>query len=49
MYTQGVPRYRKQNDLPPVWHVDDFGDDAKERKPNLYYFAQKIFRPKTGE
>ena len=46
---QGVHGYLKQHNVPHVWHVDGFGHDATEWKGNLYYFAQKIFRSKTGK
>ena len=46
---RGVHGYLKQNNVPHVWHVDGFGHDASEWKPNLYYFATKLFRRTTGE
>jgi len=46
--SQAVHRYLKQNNVPHVWNVDGHGHDAPEWMPNLYYFAQRIFRPSKG-
>jgi enterochelin esterase-like enzyme len=42
--SQGVHEYLKQHNVPHIWHVDDFGHDSAEWKPNLYYFSQRLFR-----
>jgi enterochelin esterase-like enzyme len=42
--SQGVHAYLTQNDVPHVWHVSDAGHDAAAWKPNLYRFAQRLFR-----
>ena len=47
--SQGVHAYLKEKDVPHVWHVDGNGHDATEWRNDLYYFAQQVFRPSTGQ
>ncbi|MBE2215578.1 MAG: esterase family protein [Opitutaceae bacterium] len=42
--SQGVHRHLKTQDVPHLWHVDDFGHDPAHWGSNLYHFAQRIFR-----
>jgi enterochelin esterase-like enzyme len=42
--SQGVHRYLRDNGVPHVWNVDDFGHDRETWGSNFYYFAQRIFR-----
>ena len=43
--SQGVHRYLKQQNIPHIWNVDDHAHDRETWASNLYYFAQRIFRP----
>lgn len=43
--SQGVHSALKTNGIPHVWHVPAHGHDAAEWKQDLYYFAQKLFKP----
>jgi enterochelin esterase-like enzyme len=45
--SQGVQAYLKENDVPHVWNVDGHAHDATHWRNNLYYFAQKLFKPAT--
>lgn len=42
--SQDLHAYLKQNEVPHVWNVDDYGHDADEWASNLYHFTQRIFR-----
>jgi len=42
--SQDLHAYLKQNQVPHVWHVDEFGHDRESWAENLYHFAQKLFR-----
>lgn len=46
--SQGVQRYLKENNVPHIWNVDDHAHDATHWRNNLYYFAQRIFKPTTN-
>lgn len=37
-------RTLRQNKVPHVWHVDDYGHDRESWAESLYHFAQLIFR-----
>lgn len=43
--SQGVHQYLKQKNIPHTWHVSPGGHDFPIWKNDLYWFAQKIFRP----
>jgi enterochelin esterase-like enzyme len=43
--SQRVQAYLKANNVPHVWNVDGHAHDATHWRNNLYYFAQKLFRP----
>lgn len=42
--SQGVHAYLKKHKVSHVWNVDDHGHDGATWGPNLYHFAQKLFR-----
>ncbi|CAN7249531.1 GDSL-type esterase/lipase family protein [Pseudoduganella sp. LjRoot289] len=42
--SQGVHRYLKQQGVPHVWNVDEYGHDRDSWAENLYHYAQRIFR-----
>jgi len=41
--SQGVHRYLKQQNIPHIWNVDDYGHDRETWSSNLYHFAQRLF------
>lgn len=43
-FSQAVHRYLQAHDVPHLWNVDDHGHDAGTWAPNLFNFAQRIFR-----
>lgn len=45
--SQGLQAYLKKNNIPHVWNVDGHAHDATHWRNNLYYFAQKLFKPAT--
>jgi len=47
--SQSVHGYLKEHDVPHVWHAGDHGHDASQWKPDLYYFAQKLFRSPSDQ
>jgi enterochelin esterase-like enzyme/aryl-phospho-beta-D-glucosidase BglC (GH1 family) len=49
--SQRVHAYLKQHEIPHIWHVSDHGHDAAEWKPDLFIFAQHLFKsePRTQE
>lgn len=42
--SQAMHAHLKENNVPHIYHVDDFGHDAPHWANNLYHFAQKLFR-----
>jgi enterochelin esterase-like enzyme len=43
--SQGLHRRLRQQGVPHVWHVDDYGHSRESWAENLYHFAQLLFRP----
>lgn len=43
--SQGVHQFLKQKNVPHIWRVSPGGHDFPVWKNDLYWFAQKIFRP----
>ena len=43
-FSQGVHRYLKEQNVPHLWNVDDFGHDPSHWGSNLYHFVARIFR-----
>jgi len=43
--SQDFHRSLRQNKVPHVWHVDDYGHDRESWAESLYHFSQLIFRP----
>jgi enterochelin esterase-like enzyme len=46
--TQGAHAYLKNKGIPHIWHVGSAGHDADEWRPDLYHFAQLLFRSSAG-
>lgn len=43
--SQDLHRRLRQQGVPHVWHVDNYGHDRDSWAENLYHFAQLLFRP----
>jgi len=41
--SQDFHRSLRQNNVPHVWHVDEYGHDRESWAESLYHFAQRIF------